>query len=159
MSLRKRALKEAKHCVGIMEHGGNNQGQAVMRIIKENGGTGPEAWCGDFVAHCYRVARSQHVSRAWAGVRNLGNVPGTKYVQHPRGGDLAIFTFDHVGIVVTYCDKNGKTRTRRKATHVKTIEGNTGKSGAVSDSATGGDGVYTKIRSLDLVKHWVRVTG
>lgn len=159
LSLRQRALREAKRCVGIMEQGGNNRGAAVMRIIRANGGTGPEPWCGDFVAHCYRVAGSKSVQRAWASVSWLGRVRGTFTVPRPRAGDIVCFTFDHTGIVVTYCDANGKRANRRSATHVRTIEGNTGASGAVSDSTTGGDGVYVKIRSLDLVARWVRVRG
>lgn len=159
MSLNKQALKEAHRCVGIMEHGGNNKGREVMRIIRENGGTGPEAWCGDFVAHCYRVARSQRVTRLWAAVRYLGRIPGTRTIPYPRGGDIVVYTFDHTGIVVTYCDQYGNKRTRRRATHIKAIEGNTGASGAVSDSKTGGDGVYIKIRPLTLVERWVKVTG
>ena len=63
-------------------------------------------------------------------------------------GDLVRFTFDHVGMFV---------RDRGDGT-VETIEGNTGTSGAVSDSATGGDGVYRKIRSKGLVRDYVHVT-
>jgi hypothetical protein len=40
---------------------------------------------------------------------------------------------------------------------IETIEGNTGASGAVSDSRTGGDGVYRKVRPKSLVKDYLRV--
>jgi len=41
---------------------------------------------------------------------------------------------------------------------ITTIEGNTGRTGAVSDSATGGDGVYVKVRSKSSVTDYLRVT-
>jgi hypothetical protein len=41
---------------------------------------------------------------------------------------------------------------------IETIEGNTGASGAVSDSKTGGDGVYRKRRAKTLVNDYLRVT-
>jgi hypothetical protein len=161
-TLQQEALAEARRCIGIMEHGANNSGADVLRIITENGGNGPEAWCGDFVAHCYRVARRNLgkppvKTRLWAAVRMLGRVPGTRFVKRPRGGDIVTFTFDHTGIVETYCDAMGHRANRRNATHLRTIEGNTGRSGAVSDSTTGGDGVYRKVRPLGLVAHYVRV--
>ncbi len=84
-------------------------------------------------------------------------------IKYPRAGDIVVFDFqggassDHTGLVVTYCDHNGRAIVRRKATHIKTIEGNTGATGAVSDSTTGGDGVYEKVRSLSLVARYVRV--
>src|SRR4051812_10872195 len=57
--LRIRAFKVAESLVGVVEQGGNNTGPQVTRIIRENGGTYPEPWCGDFVAYCYRHAGSK----------------------------------------------------------------------------------------------------
>lgn len=147
-TLQQRALKEARDLVGVMEQGGNNSGPKVLEIIRANGGTGPEPWCGDFVAYCYKRAGSKAVTRSWAAVRFIGRIAGQRVVRRPRPGDLVCFTFDHVGIFVR---RDGPGR-------IVTIEGNTGASGAVSDSRTGGDGVYVKRRSTSLVSRYVRVT-
>lgn len=150
--LRLAALDEAKRLVGVMEQGGNNQGKKVMEIIRANGGTGPEPWCGDFVAYCYRRAGSKVVQRSWAAVRFLGYLTGQRIVRRrPRPGDIVVYKFGHTGIYV----KGYKTP--RGVRRIIAIEGNTGDSGAVSDSTTGGDGVYVKRRDLSLVKHFVRV--
>ena len=146
--LRAKALTEARKFIGVMEHGGNNAGAEVSRIIRANGGTGPEPWCGDFVAYVYRHAGSKAVTRAWASVSALGWAGGIKRVNTPLPGDLVRFKFDHVGIF----EKDNHDGT------ITTVEGNTGASGAVSDSSTGGDGVYRKVRSKSLVNDYRRVT-
>ena len=158
-SLQQRALKQAKMLIGVMEQGGNNMGPKVSEIIRENGGTGPEPWCGDFVAYCYRAAGSKAVTRAWAAVRFLGNVAGMKNVgvREMAPGDIVVFAFDHTGILESYASGDGRVATAELATHIKTIEGNTGASGAVSDSSTGGDGVYRKIRHISLADRGVKV--
>lgn len=145
--LRVRALNVAESLVGVMEVGGNNRGPMVTRIIRANGGVGPEPWCGDFCAYCYRQAGSKAVTRSWASVRLLGSVLGVTRVQKPLAGDLVRFTFDHVGIFV-----------KDQGAFIETIEGNTGASGAVSDSSTGGDGVYRKRRPKSQVNDYLRVS-
>jgi hypothetical protein len=147
LPLREKAYKVACTLIGVMEQGGNNAGPMVSTIIRENGGAGPEAWCGDTQAYCYRHAGSTAVQRAWAAVRFIGFLTGMSVVKQPQRGDLVVFTFDHVGMFSK--DLGNGT--------IETIEGNTGSSGAVSDSATGGDGVYRKIRSKSLVARYVRV--
>jgi hypothetical protein len=161
--LRVRALAEAHKLVGSMEQGGNNMGAAVLALIRENGGTGPESWCGDFVAHCYRKAGSKVVQRGWAAVRFLGFLTGMRIrsVRDLLPGMIVTYTFDHTGIFVEYVKLMGNQWVKclpSQATHIKTIEGNTGRSGAVSDSRTGGDGVYIKIRAIGLVSRGVEVT-
>lgn len=143
---REKALRVAKSLIGVMEEGGNNNGPVVMKIIRANGGSGPEPWCGDFVAYCYR-AFSRAVTRPWASVQMLRRVAGVKRVARPLPGDIVIFTFDHTGLFV-----------RDLGDAIETIEGNTGASGAVSDSRTGGDGVYRKRRPKSLVAEYLRVT-
>lgn len=147
-SLGDRAYKVARGLIGVMEEGGNNRGRMVSKIIRSNGGSGPEPWCGDFVAYCYRNAGSKSVRREWAAVRLLYPLVGIKQTGQPRKGDLVRFTFDHVGMFVKDLG-NGR---------IETIEGNTGASGAVSDSKTGGDGVYRKVRPKSQVKDYLRVT-
>ena len=146
--LRLRAYRVAESLIGVMEQGGNNQGAMVSKIIRANGGAGPEAWCGDFMAYCYRHAGSKSVNRAWASVRLLGSVAGVWRTSKPQTGDLVRFSFDHVGMFVK--DNGNGT--------IQTVEGNTGASGAVSDSATGGDGVYRKTRHKSLVQDYLRVS-
>lgn len=146
--LRLKALDHARALIGVMEQGGNNAGPMVLKIIRANGGSGPEPWCGDFQAFCYRAAGSKAVTRAWASVRALGGLFGIRRVTSPLPGDLVRFTFDHVGMF----EKDNGDGT------ITTIEGNTGSVGAVSDSSTGGDGVYRKRRAKNLVNDYLRVT-
>jgi hypothetical protein len=147
--LRLRALQEAEKLIGVMEKGGNNRGPEVERIIREGGGRVGDAWCGWFVATCYRRAGSKRVTWQWGAVRLLRGLVGIRATSNPRAGDLVRFTFDHVGIFVRNAH-NG---------HIETIEGNTGVSGAVSDSKTGGDGVYRKLRPKSLVRDYLHVAG
>lgn len=148
--LRVRALAQAEKLVGIMEVGGNNMGRQVLEIIRANGGTSPESWCGDFVAWAYRHTGSKVVQRGWAAVRFLGFLTGMRIVSYDQAqpGDIVCFTFDHTGLL----------RRKLGAGQIETVEGNTGRSGAVSDSRSGGDGVYIKRRSTTLVARYVRVT-
>lgn len=145
--LRVKALEQARHLIGVMEQGGNNVGPTVTKIIRANGGEGPEPWCGDFVAYCYRLAGSKAVTRWWASVYYLGVISGLRTVRVPQPGDVVRFTFDHTGLF----EKDNGDGT------ITTIEGNTGSIGAVSDSSTGGDGVYRKIRSKSQVANYRRV--
>lgn len=156
--LRVRAWQHAGELVGVMEQGGNNQGAKVTAIIRANGGTGPEPWCGDFVAYCYRLAGSLVVQRGWAAVRLLGFLTGMKVTADPLEGDIVAYTFDHTGLFGHWCDSAGRKVPKAQATHILTREGNTGASGAVSDSSTGGDGVYEKVRSRSLVARFVHVS-
>lgn len=156
--LREKAYRHARTAIGIMEVGGNNMGAKVMEIIRTNGGTGPEPWCGDFMAWCYRLAGSTAVTRAWAAVRLYVPLSGIKRTSNPQRGMLVRFTFDHIGMFVNWCDSAGRAVPRPQATHIQTIEGNTGRSGAVSDSSTGGDGVYKKVRPIYQVRDYLAVT-
>jgi hypothetical protein len=158
--LRMRAFKEAKRLLDmhVREAGGNNHGPMVARIILANRGAVGEPWCGDFVAWCYRKAGSKSVTRAWAAVNSYLPLAGLKRVAEPLKGDAVRYTFGHIGLFGGWCDAHGRTVARRHATHLRAIEGNTGRAGAVSDSAGGGDGVYLKIRSRALVRDFVRVT-
>jgi hypothetical protein len=144
--LRERAYTVASGLVGVMEQGADNAGTMVAKIICANGGSGPEPWCGDFVAYCYRNAGSQGVDRIWASVSAVASDPDVHPVAKPERGDLVRFTFDHIGMYVGAAGGQ-----------IETIEGNTGASGAISDSRTGGDGVYRKRRACGLVQDYLRV--
>lgn len=152
LPLRERAYNLAVHQVGVVESGGNNSGVPLARYIRANGGSGPEPWCGDFMAWCYRHAGSKSVLRAWAAVRLLLPLTGLSRTTRPQRGDLVRFDFsasglDHVGMFVR--DLGNGT--------IETIEGNTGTDGARSDGSSG-DGVHRRVRSKSLVHDYIRVT-
>jgi hypothetical protein len=144
--LRIRAYNEARRLIGIMEQGGNNRGPAVEKIIHEGGGLPGQAWCGWFCAAIYKRAGSKAVDWHWGAVRLMYPLPKVRQIARPERGDLVRFKFDHVGIFV-----------RDHGSFIETIEGNTGASGAVSDSKTGGDGVYRKHRDKSLVRDYLRI--
>jgi hypothetical protein len=139
--LRVRALAEAQAL--HRHHGGRRQqhGPEVLAFIRENGGTGPESWCGDFVAHCYRkVAGARWSSAAGLPSGSLGFLTGMRMsqVRDLLPGMIVCYTFDHTGIFVEYLKLMGTQYVPclpSQATHIKTIEGNTGRSGAVSATA------------------------
>lgn len=160
LRLRLKAVKHARIHVGNMELGGNNRGYWVERIIKYAQGTVPEAWCVDFVIWCYGHAGSTRVKPGFTrAVRYMFPAPHSDLIQvsQPHLGNIVRYTFDHTGLFLNGCNAYGSRRLWRFATHIKTIEGNTGATGAESDSSTGGDGVYVKIRSRALVRDYLRV--
>lgn len=150
LPLRERAHREMVQLLGVMEQGGNNAGADVERIIRGAGGNPADRppWCGYAMAYVYKRAGSGLVDWRWAAVRLLSTVSGVRRTTAPMKGDLVRFTFDHVGMF----EKDNGDGT------ITSLEGNTGASGAVSDSRTGGDGVYRKIRSKSLVQDYLRVT-
>jgi hypothetical protein len=88
----------------------------VTKIIRENGGGGPEPWCGDFVAYCYRHAGSKTVQRAWAAAWSLA---ARFIVISPQPGDVVQYRWQHTGIFVRSLGGGS----------IETIEGNTGATG------------------------------
>lgn len=148
--LREKAHAEMVKLLGVMEQGGNNAGADVARIIRGGGGNPADrpAWCGYTMAYVYRKAGSRAVDWRWAAVRLVSAVSGVRRTTAPMKGDLVRFTFDHIGM---FERDNGDGT-------ITTLEGNTGASGAVSDSKTGGDGVYRKVRPKSLVNDYLRVT-
>lgn len=149
LSLAERAMREAERLIGVMEEGGNNVGRQVEMIIASGGGIRGQAWCGWFVAHCYKTAGSKSVTWQWGAVRLLWPLLGIEKVSQPERGDLVRFVFDHVGLFDKWV---------ARLVELETVEGNTGASGAVSDSKTGGDGVYRKRRTQSQVNDYLRVT-
>lgn len=145
--LRLRAWDQARHLADlkVTEQGGNNHGAWVEKIIRANGGVPGEPWCGDFVAAVYLWAGAKSVVRPWASVNWLWRT--LTPVKSPKRGHIVTYTFDHTGLF-------GEWQTSRR---MLTIEGNTGNTGAVSDSITGGDGVKVKLRDVSLVSGFRRV--
>jgi len=153
-ALRLRAYHEAKrmHDLDIRESG-FNRGKMVDQIIRANQGALGEAWCGDFMAWCYRKAGSKAVNRSWAGVAAVGGLAGVKRTKNPRKGDLVRFGFppkDHIGMFVSWCNANGSPVAMGQASHVKSLDGNTG--------GSGGDGVHIKVRPRSAVRDFLHIT-
>lgn len=158
--LRERAYRQALALVGTMESGGNNRGPGVERIIRGGGGTAGQSWCGWFLAYVFRLAGSRSVVWQWGAVRLWVPLSGISRTTAPLRGDVVRFTFDHIGMFVRFVrkvDGHWVTCTRAQATHIETIEGNTGATGAVSDG-NGHDGVYEKIREKGLIRDFLKVT-
>lgn len=148
--LRLRALAEAEQMLGTMERGANNRGPVVDKITRYAGGVLGEPWCVNFVIWAYGRAGSKYVKPGFTrAVRYMYPAPGVVRVAKPLPGDIVRFTFDHTGVFVRDLG-NGE---------IETIEGNTGATGAVSDSRHGGDGVYRKRRAKHLVQDYLRVKG
>lgn len=158
--LRLRALEQAKAVLKqhVTEQGGNNRGTAVEKIIKEGGGLPGQAWCGWFMAAVYKRAGSKAMDWHAGAVRLWLGIGGVKVTTTPRAGNAVRYTFDHIGMFVGWCDPSGKIIPRSRATHILTIEGNTGTAGAVSDNPAGGDGVYEKVRPLGLVRDFLDIS-
>jgi hypothetical protein len=160
------AIAEAE--VGTREQGGNNRGG---RIVAYQAATwlAPDAWpwCAAFVCWCIKewlkvpgVPESLGVSNVerwrpktagafdflrWAREKDLPILGENAEVQ---AGDLVIFDFSHIGIVVDDAAKGSQ--------FVQTVEGNT--NGRGDRESTSGDGVWMKKRARGLARNFIRIT-
>jgi hypothetical protein len=156
--LRERAWNQMQVLVDekVVEVGGNNRGKVVEQIIRANGGTPGEPWCGDTVAYCYLKAGAKSVVRAWASVAQLERL--LALVRFPSLGHVVTYTFDHTGLFDRWLTTAEiKTHGLTGTGWFYAGEGNTGDAGAVSDSVTGHDGVKLKIRNKSQVASFRRV--
>lgn len=151
--------------VGQKEATGHNDG-AVVRKYQAATNLDPDSWpwCAAFVCWVIRewLKAPEVVTwlnlkvrtpedwrpktpRAWGFNDWAQTRPATTQIidraDKAQPGDIVMFTFSHVGIVVS---DNGKS--------IQTVEGNTNGSGSRE-----GDGVYCKTRSRSLVKAYVRI--
>ncbi len=147
-TLRARAVKIALHEVGVMEVGSNNRGKRVEEIIRYALGDVPEPWCVDFVIWAYGHAGSQVVRPGFTRAVAYMHTDGLVQTRKPRMGDIVRYEFDHTGLFLRWIGDGW----------FLSVEGNTGASGAVSDSKTGGDGVYLKKRHVSQVTDFLVVT-
>lgn len=154
IAYRQLALDIARQEIGVREVGPNNHGERVEEYQAYDCLPGAGyAWCNSFVDYCFakagrpldELSRSAGVELTLALARQRGWV-----VSDPMPGDLVVFTFSHIGFVDSV---------RPSGHAIVTIEGNTGSAGAVSDSTIGGDGVYHKMRAMELVRAFIRVPG
>ncbi len=157
----------AQSQVGVRESG-NNCGKQI-RLYQEATDLepGPWPWCAAFVCWCLREWIKDPANTEWLNLQRTTPAqwrPKTAgafaYLlwqkSHPatttrhddsaiaQPGDLVVFDFSHVGIVVA---DHGST--------ISTIEGNTnGRGDRESDS---GDGVWAKSRAKSLARAFIRV--
>ena len=165
----KRLLEIGTHEVGTHEVGGNNRGP---RIVEYQSATwlnpAPWPWCAAFICWILREWLQSPEVREKLSLRNDLSVenwrPQTagafdferwakekglqvlKKTALAKAGDLVIFEFSHIGIIV---------KDQISADSIETIEGNTN-GGGQRDSNTG-DGVWRKRRAANLVRSFIRI--
>lgn len=156
--------------VGVREEGANNCGPSIRRYQASTWlQPGPWSWCAAFVCWAiHQLLKTDGDARAalglhsgavddwrpqtaaafdferWARKRELRILGEDAAVQ---AGDLVIFDFSHIGIVVEPA--------AAKSRFLKTVEGNTNGSGQ-RDSESG-DGVWAKTRARELAKVFIRL--
>jgi hypothetical protein len=155
----------AESQVGVRESG-RNSGEAI-RKYQQSTSLDPDRWpwCAAFVDWCIQEWLKDDEVVAWLGLKartpeewrpktalaygflNWSKErPNTTKVidraEQARPGDIVMYTFSHVGIVVS---DNSKS--------IQTVEGNTNGEGSRE-----GDGVYFKTRSRSLVRSYVRIS-
>jgi hypothetical protein len=142
--------------VGTTEQGGNNNGDKVREYQAATWLT-PDSWpwCAAFVCWVLR--------EAWRGTPNeknrcrdasafgwikWANTHGHQILSDAsmaRKGDIVVFDFSHIGIVVE--DQHGS--------YINTVEGNTNGQGARDSDS--GDGVWRKRRHRSSVRNYIRL--
>jgi len=153
--------------VGVREQGGNNRGGRV-RVYQSATWLEPDAWpwCAAFVCWCIKewikvpgVLESIGIANGdkwrpktagafdflrWAKEKDLQILPEGAEV---FAGDLVVFDFSHIGIVVEDAAKGSQ--------FIKTVEGNT--NGKGDRDSTSGDGVWLKKRPRSLARSFIRI--
>ena len=165
----KRLLEIATHEVGTHEVGGNNCGP---RIVEYQSATwlepAPWPWCAAFICWILREWLKSPEVLAKLSLRN--DKEGEKWRPQTAGafdferwakekgvavlkpsalakaGDLVIFNFSHIGLIV---------KDQISPESIECIEGNTNGSGQRDSNA--GDGVWRKRRSASLVRSFIRL--
>lgn len=154
--------------VGTCEEGGNNCGKEI-REYQQATWLAPGAWAWCAALQCWLLRewlkdpqvlfelqlppgsadawRCKDASafgwESWARIKGLQVLPETAKA---KAGDIVIFDFSHIGIVVA--DQNGTEP-------IHTVEGNTNNKGARDSDS--GDGVWRKTRERSLVKCYIRM--
>ena len=163
-SLAKIALSQ----VGVKESGGNNNGPEVRKYqaaTELKPASWP--WCAAFTGWVIREWLKSKENQEWLSLKTLtpeqwrpktaaafGYIswskdrPATTKVLSrrvkPQIGDLVVFDFSHIGIVVKVGAKN-----------FQCVEGNT--NGRGTRDSTSGDGVWLKTRTSSLVRNYIRI--
>jgi hypothetical protein len=165
----KRLLEIATHEVGTHEIGGNNRGPRIVEYQSASWlKPAPWPWCAAFICWILREwLKSPEVlaklslhndkeAEKWrpqtAGAFDFGRWAKEKGLQVlnkkslAKAGDLVVFEFSHIGIVV---------KDQISPESIECIEGNTNGSGQRDSNA--GDGVWRKRRSAKLVRSFIRL--
>jgi len=156
------AIAKEEAAKNIREVGGNNRGPDIVRYQKATWlAPGAWPWCAAFTGWVIQQAieregpvrflrprtagawdyeswatdknqtTGQHRLRSGGAARGVRLIKPAK-AQDVRIGDIIVFTYSHIGIVVSSALEDGR---------IVTVEGNTGGMGANRD----GDGVYRKL--------------
>jgi len=162
-------IEIASREVGTHEEGGNNRGP---RIVEFQSATwlkpGPWPWCAAFICHILREWSRSPEARAALSLRNdreaekwrpqtagafdferWAREKGHKVLKKStlaKAGDLVVFDFSHIGIVV---------KDQLSPETIDTIEGNT--NGAGRRDSQSGDGVWRKRRLASTVRSYIRL--
>ena len=165
----KRLLEIATHEVGVHEDGGNNCGP---RIVEHQSATwlkpAPWPWCAAFICWILREWLKSPEVLAKLSLRNdkeaekwrpqtAGAFDFERWAKEKgfavmnkkslaKAGDLVVFEFSHIGIVV---------KDQISPDSIECIEGNTNGSGQRDSNA--GDGVWRKRRAASLVRSFIRI--
>lgn len=155
--------------VGNKEEGGNNLGEAVVKYQKATW-LKPAAWpwCCAFVAWVLQEFINDNVpalinfklksnasnywrckganTNDWLVWARKHNFYITDEKEQAKAGDIVIFDFSHIGIVIAD-QLPGKD-------YIETVEGNT--NGKGERDSFSGDGVWLKTRKTNLVKNYIR---
>lgn len=158
----------AKSQIGTTEKGGNNRGIAIVKYQQATWLTpGPWAWCAAFMCwtlrefminnpeamNALRVAniekwRCKDASAfGWIKWANNHELYVTDEKELAKAGDIVVFDFSHIGLVIKDQAKLGDK--------IETIEGNTEPNTTQRDGSS--DGVYQMKRSPKLVKAYIRL--
>lgn len=154
--------------VGVKESGGNNRGAKICEYQSATNLT-PAAWpwCAAFCCWIIREWLKDPEVVKWLGLkiktpsqwrpRTAAAFGFIKWAQDrpattkvlgemakPQVGDLVVFDFSHIGIVVKVVGKK-----------IVCVEGNTNQKGT-RDSESG-DGVWLKTRTASLVRSYIRI--
>ena len=171
MSLRKKLANIAAAEIGVREVGGNNRGP---KIVEYQSATwlkpAPWPWCAAFVCWVIKQWALTDNTRTLLSLTNdrdfekwrpktasafdFANWAKERDIQilgrsaRALAGDLAIFDFSHIGVVIRDQSKG--------STQIVTVEGNT--NGKGERDSTSGDGVWRKMRRTRLVRSYIRIT-
>ena len=168
----KRLIELATHEIGTQETGGNNCGPRIEQYQRATWlKPAPWPWCAAFI--CWIIGewiasspsareklslQNEKAIKAWLP-RTAGAFDFERWAREKglavlgkhtaaKAGDLVVFDFSHIGLVV---------KDQISSHFLETIEGNTNaKSQAKRDSATG-DGVWRKRRDAKLVRSLIRI--
>ncbi len=166
MKILEKLIQIAANQVGVHEDGGNNKGSKIVEYQLATW-LKPEAWswCSAFMCWCLKqwlndpeVLKEMKVipemwrckdasAFGWIKWAKLHGLHVTDEKEPAKAGDLVVFDFSHIGIV-SADQLPGKD-------YIETIEGNTNGKGE-RDSTTG-DGVFRKLRKVNLVRAYIRI--